>query len=45
MIKSIICKIKKHNLQNTGSCPFTGKEYEICTRCSMIFVARKDRSE
>ena len=33
MFKIIICKIKKHQLVNAGSCPFTGKNYSACLRC------------
>jgi hypothetical protein len=33
MINFVICKIKKHNFINAGSCPFTGKSYNACTRC------------
>jgi len=28
-----ICKIKDHSLTSAGSCPYTGKSYNICTRC------------
>jgi len=37
----IICKIKGHTRSDGGSCPFTGKKYEVCTRCSMLFVVGK----
>jgi hypothetical protein len=33
MFKIILCKIKKHQLINVGFCPFTGKNYNACTRC------------
>jgi hypothetical protein len=33
IIKYLICKIKKHNLIDAGSCPFTGKNYLACLRC------------
>jgi hypothetical protein len=40
MIKNIInyfiCKIKKHNMVNAGSCPFTGKNYIACLRCERM---------
>jgi hypothetical protein len=36
MIKVIICKIKKHKLVSAGSCPFTGKTYQMCTRCEKM---------
>ena len=35
MIKYIICKIKKHTFVLSGSCPFTGKTYDVCTRCGV----------
>jgi hypothetical protein len=34
MFKKIRCKITGHNLIKGGSCPFTGKTYEYCTRCN-----------
>lgn len=37
MIKYIVCKFKKHNLAEAGSCPFTGKSYNVCTRCLRTF--------
>ena len=30
---SVICKIKDHRLTGAGSCPYTGKSYNACTRC------------
>jgi len=33
MFKKLVCKIKSHTLENAGSCPFTGKSYNVCTRC------------
>lgn len=38
MIKAIICIFKKHTLVSAGSCPFTGKSYEACTRCGKTEV-------
>jgi hypothetical protein len=35
MLKFIICKIKNHVLVSAGSCPFTGKNYNVCTRCGV----------
>jgi hypothetical protein len=35
LIKFFICKIKKHILISAGSCPFTGKSYNICARCGI----------
>jgi hypothetical protein len=40
MVKKIlslfICKIKNHNFIDAGSCPFTGKKYNACTRCESL---------
>jgi hypothetical protein len=33
IFKIVVCKIKKHNLVDAGSCPFTGKSYVACLRC------------
>lgn len=33
IIISIICKFKGHTLTDAGSCPYTGKTYNICMRC------------
>jgi hypothetical protein len=30
---SIRCKITKHNYIGSGSCPFTGKTYNVCEKC------------
>lgn len=38
MINKIICKILKHNLIEAGSCPFTGKNYDYCTRCGQMYT-------
>jgi hypothetical protein len=36
MIFNIIkCKIKGHLLMSAGSCPYTGKTYDECTRCGV----------
>jgi hypothetical protein len=36
MIFNIIkCKIKGHVLVPAGSCPYTGKTYDGCTRCGV----------
>lgn len=29
------CMITKHNYVEGGSCPFTGKTYKVCTKCTM----------
>jgi cell division FtsZ-interacting protein ZapD len=40
MIKRItsvlICRIRSHNLIPGGSCPFTGKTYQYCKRCTTM---------
>jgi hypothetical protein len=36
IIKSLICKTKKHSLVSAGSCPFTGITYQYCERCAAI---------
>ncbi len=38
LFKLIICKIKKHTLVTAGACPFTGKNYNACTRCGAIIT-------
>ena len=39
MIKYFIvyikCKIKGHSFIDAGSCPFTGKSYNLCIRCGV----------
>ena len=34
----IICKFKKHLLVAAGACPFTGKNYNACTRCGAMIA-------
>lgn len=36
MFNSLICKIKSHMLEKAGSCPFTGKTYDVCKRCNKM---------
>ena len=47
MIKDIInyfiCKIKKHDMVDAGSCPFTGKTYSGCLRCGGTIEKWKKR--
>ncbi len=33
LLKIITCKFKNHQIISAGSCPFTGKSYNACTRC------------
>jgi len=36
LIKSIICRFKEHILVAAGSCPYTGRTYQLCTRCTAM---------
>lgn len=36
LLKSIICRFKDHILVAAGSCPFTGRTYQLCTRCMVM---------
>jgi hypothetical protein len=36
LIKSIVCRFKDHTLIAAGSCPFTGRTYNLCTRCTAM---------
>ena len=36
IVKKIICKIKGHSNIRAGSCPFTGKTYDVCSRCQVL---------
>jgi hypothetical protein len=36
LIKSIICRFKEHILIAAGSCPYTGRTYQLCTRCTAM---------
>lgn len=38
LIKIIICKIKNHILVAAGGCPYTGKNYNVCTRCGITIA-------
>jgi hypothetical protein len=39
MLSLFICKLRGHNFVDAGSCPFTGKAYNACTKCeSMVAV-------
>lgn len=39
IINFIACKIRGHSLKSAGSCPFTGKEYDVCDRCLKVLEA------
>ncbi len=33
ILKSFMCVAKDHNFIDLGKCPFTGNQYQMCTRC------------
>ena len=35
-IKSIVCKMRGHQLTAAGSCPFTGITYDYCSMCTAM---------
>lgn len=37
MFNWIICAIIDHKIVKAGACPFTGKTYDICKRCTQMF--------
>jgi len=41
----LICQIKGHKNISAGSCPFTGKTYEACIRCSKISTILQESME
>jgi hypothetical protein len=41
IINSIKCKIKGHSYVSAGSCPYTGKTYNGCTKCGNTIVVDK----
>jgi hypothetical protein len=38
LFKIITCKVNSHLLIEAGSCPFTGKSYNLCTRCGAMIA-------
>jgi len=42
MIKQLFCKIKGHYLVLAGSCPFTGRTYNFCERCTKMIEAKNE---
>jgi len=36
MLKGFVCYIKGHKEQEAGYCPFTGRSYNACIRCSKM---------
>jgi hypothetical protein len=37
-LKSFVCKFSGHKHQKAGACPFTQREYVVCTRCEKLSV-------
>jgi hypothetical protein len=37
----LICKLKSHQWIKAGSCPFTGKDYKICSKCEKMVIDEK----
>jgi hypothetical protein len=33
IFKSFVCIAKDHEYIDMGKCPFTGSQYQMCTRC------------
>jgi hypothetical protein len=40
MLKVLMCSIIGHRLTNAGDCPFTGKSYDVCTRCTKMIEVK-----
>ena len=38
MINKVKCLFLKHIMLAAGSCPFTGKSYNACTRCGVTIA-------
>jgi hypothetical protein len=36
LLQSIVCRFKDHVLVSAGSCPYTGRTYQLCTRCTAM---------
>jgi hypothetical protein len=36
IINFIICRLKSHIVVQAGSCPYTNKNYNVCTRCGVM---------
>ena len=37
MFNYIVCAIIGHKITKAGACPFTGKTYDVCDRCTRLF--------
>lgn len=42
IINFIRCKIKGHSLKSAGSCPFTGKDYNVCDICLKLIEVNNE---
>ena len=38
IVNFVICKFKGHILVTAGACPFTGKNYNACTKCGAMIA-------
>lgn len=38
---TLVCKFKSHKWIEAGSCPFTGKNYKVCTKCEKMAINEK----
>jgi|LakMenE18May11ns_1017448.scaffolds.fasta_scaffold9953110_6 hypothetical protein len=38
LFKIITCIFKNHEIVSAGSCPFTEKSYNACTRCGAMIA-------
>lgn len=38
MINKVKCLFLKHTMLAAGACPFTGKNYNACTRCGAMIA-------
>ena len=36
IINFIICKLKSHTMVHAGTCPYSNKNYNFCTRCEIM---------
>jgi hypothetical protein len=44
MFNWIVCFVVGHNIVRAGACPFTGKDYDVCKRCTQMFEVYNDQS-
>lgn len=45
LFKLIYCKIMGHSLKHAGSCPFTGKDYDVCSVCLNLIETKNNKSD